>query len=111
MSPHADAVDPPARIETDGVVPLVDRDEAGRIYDASIHRWALMVAVPAALLFGWSGYAMATGSLPIAGLGQWAVGGPAVGAFTGGGIGAAAGGLAGALSALYRRPARHPGKG
>lgn len=94
------------RVGEDLVVPLVDSDQASRIYDASIHRWGLLAAAVGALLVGWLGYAVGNGSLPIAGLGQWAVGGPAVGAVTGAGIGAAAGGLAGALVALYRMQPR-----
>jgi hypothetical protein len=97
--------DLPSRSE-DLVVPLVDEQQAGRIYDPSIHRWALAGALAGAVLLGLLGWAVAAGVLPLAGLGQWAAAGPAVGAFTGAGLGVAGGGLAGALLALYRLPPR-----
>lgn len=108
MHGHAEREAPRHRDGERPVAPLIDVDEAGRIYHPSIHRWGLVAAVVGALLLGWLGYAAGVGSLPIAGLGQWAAGGPAVGAVTGGGLGAAAGGLAGALAALYRMPVRQP---
>lgn len=98
----------PPRSEQDIRVPLVDEHEAGRIYDASIHRWALAGALVLGVALGLLGWAVAAGALPVAGLGQWAAGGPAVGAFGGAGLGVAAGGLAGALLALYRLPPRRP---
>lgn len=107
MSRNDEATDRQRPVREDLGVPLVDEDEAGRIYHPSIHRWTLLAAVAGAIVLGWLGYALAAGPLPVSGLGQWAVGGPAVGAFTGAGIGAAAGGLAGALGALYRLPTRH----
>lgn len=107
MNRNDEATDRHRPLHEDVVVPVVDDDKAGRIYHPSIHRWALLAALVGAIVVGWIGYALAAGPLPVAGLGQWAVGGPAVGAFTGAGIGAAAGGLAGALGALYRLPPRH----
>lgn len=92
--------------ERDLIVPLVDEHEAGRIYDRSIHRLAVLGAVAGAAILGWLGWAVAAGSLPVAGLGQWAASGPLLGAFTGAGLGAAAGGLCGALAALFRLPRR-----
>lgn len=96
--------------ERDLIVPLVDVQEAGRIYDRSIHRLAVLGALAGALLLGGIGYAVAAGALPVAGLGQWAAAGPALGAFTGSGLGAAAGGLCGGLVALFRLPRRRLGQ-
>lgn len=104
MSAYRRAAKPPPR--TDPVVPLVDGPAAERIYDASIHRLALLGALAGAVLLGVLGHGLAEGWLAVAGLGQWAVSGAGVGAFTGAGLGAAAGGLAGALTALYRMPPR-----
>lgn len=94
------------RAERDLIVPLVDDQEAGRIYHRSIHRLALLGGLAGAAALGWLGWALAAGAMPVAGVGQWAAAGPGVGAFTGAGLGTAAGGLAGALIALYRLPAR-----
>lgn len=96
------------RSERDLLVPLVDEQEAGRIYDSSIHRWATWGALAGALLLGGLGWALAGGALPVAGLGQWAASGTALATFTAAGLGAAAGGLTGALLALYQIPTRRP---
>lgn len=92
------------------IVPLVDEQEAGRIYHPSLLWWVLWGALLGALLLGWVGFALAEGDWTVPGLGQWAASGTAVGATTGGGIGIALGGLIGALAALYRMPPRRPGK-
>lgn len=94
--------------DRDMLVPLVDEQEAGRIYDPSLLHWALWGALLGTVLLGWLGTAMANGDLPIAGLGQWAASGPLLASVTGGGLGIAVGGLIGALLALYRMPALHP---
>lgn len=60
------------------------------------------------VLLGTLGHGVASGWLAVAGLGQWAVAGPAAGAFTGFGVGVAVGGLTAALVSLYRLPARTP---
>lgn len=104
MSAHRRSPESPPR--NDPVVPLVDGPAAERIYDPSIHRLALLGALLGAVLLGVLGHGLAEGWLAVAGLGQWAVSGPLVGAFTGAGLGAAAGGLVGALTALYRMPPR-----
>lgn len=88
------------------VVPLVDEHEAERIYHPRLLRWALWGALAGALLLGWLGFALATGTLALAGLGQWATAGPVAGAVTAGGIGLAVGALVGGLAALLRMPAR-----
>lgn len=88
------------------LVPLVDDTRDGRIYDGSLSLYAVLGAAIGAVLLGWLGWALAAGAVAVAGLGQWASSGTAVGAFTGAGIGAAAGALAGALIGLYRIPAR-----
>jgi hypothetical protein len=86
------------------VVPLVDEQDAGRVYDRSMLHLALIGAVLAGLLFGALAWALATGSWSVSGLGQFAAAGTAPATFTGAGVGAALGGLAGALVALYRIP-------
>lgn len=88
------------------LVPLVDDDKAGRIYDASLLRFALIGAFAGGVALGWLGYAIAAGVLPIAGLGQFAASGVGVGSFVGSGLGVALGGLGGAVIALYRLPPR-----
>lgn len=104
---HQEA-DHPARNERDVIIPLIDEQEAGRIYDPALLHFALWGGLIGALLLGWLGAAMANGDLPVAGLGQWAASGTTLGAVTGGGVGLAAGGLIGALIALYRLPPRSP---
>lgn len=62
------------------------------------------LALPGALLgaavLGWLGYALAAGTLPIRGLGQFAASGWGIGLFTGAGIGVALGGLTGSEALL-----------
>ena len=89
-----------------GVVPIVDVHEAGRIYDRSIGRLALIGALLGGVALGVLAYAVATGVWPIAGFGQFAAAGAAPAAFVGAGTGIALGGLTGALLALYRLPQR-----
>lgn len=102
--------DPPkAQRPTDSrsvLVPLVDEARDGRVYDPSLAIHAAAGFGLGAVLLGWLGWALAGGSVAVAGLGQWAASGAAVGTFTGAGIGAAGGALVGALIALYRLPAR-----
>lgn len=85
-------------------VPLRDEALGLRIYDGWILLGALVGALTGGLLLGWVGYALSTGDLAIAGLGQFAASGPAVATFTAAGIGVAAGGLAGALLGAWRLP-------
>ncbi len=92
--------------ESDLIVPLVDTQQAGRIYDSSLLRFALWGAVAGGFLLGWLAYGLAAGSLPVMGLGPFSAGGNAVAIATGGGIGMAVGALAGSLVALYRMPKR-----
>lgn len=99
---------PRSRREEELIVPLVDTQAAGRVYDPSILRWALLGAFIGAVLLGLLCYAIAAGALPIAGFGQFAASGVGVGTFVGTGLGVAIGGLIGALFALYRLPARTP---
>ena len=89
-----------------GIVPIVDVHEAGRIYDRSIGRYALVGAVLMGLALGAIAYAIAAGAWPIAGFGQFAAAGTAPATFLGAGVGIALGALAGALVALYRLPPR-----
>lgn len=95
------------RSEADLTVPVVDQQPSGRVYDRSIHRNALLGALVGGLVFGAWAYAIATGRMPIVGLGQFAASGGGVALFVGAGVGVAIGGLIGALIALYRLPPRH----
>lgn len=79
-------------------VPLVDA-YAGRSFYAPRLVW---FALAGAALFAILGYALADGTLPWPGLGQWAAAGRGPATFAGAGLGAAIGGLVGALLALGR---------
>jgi len=94
---------------SDLLVPIVDEQGAGRIYDPSILRLTLAGALVGAVLLGWLAFAIA-GGLPVAGLGQFSAAGAGAATFTGAGIGLALGGLVGGLVALYRLPPRRPMK-
>lgn len=85
-------------------VPLNDSPHASRIYDPSLLTFGLLGALAGGLLLGWVAYAVAEGSLPVAGLGQFAAAGWGVATFTGAGVGVALGGLTGGLIALLRLP-------
>jgi hypothetical protein len=87
-------------------VPLIDHVEGRRVYDNSILRLGLLFGIAGAIVFGWMGYALASGAVAIAGLGQWASAGNGPGTLAGASLGAAACGLTGALISLYRMPAR-----
>jgi hypothetical protein len=80
------------------------------IYRPSLLTFALIGALIGGAAFGWLAYAVAEGSLPIEGLGQFAAGGWGVATFTGAGVGVALGGLAGGLVALFRLPRAQPAK-
>lgn len=94
------------RSATPGTVALVDEQQAGRIYDGSILRFALLGGVLGAIALAWLAYAFADGIWTIAGVGQFAAAGVAPATFAGAGVGVALGALAGAIVALYRLPAR-----
>lgn len=96
--------------EREVLVPLVDTAPHGRVYDRSLSLYAAVGAVAGIAVGGWLGWALAAGTVAAADLGQWASSSPALGAFTGAGIGASVLGLAGALTALYRIPARRMGQ-
>ena len=93
------------------VVPLVDQQEAGRIYDPTILRFAAVGGLLGALVLGVAAWLVGSGSLPVAGFGQFSAAGAGVATFTGSGLGLALGALVGALVALGRPPARAPALG
>ncbi len=93
-------------------VPLRDEVAGLRIYDGWILFGAIAGALTGGLLLGLVGYALSTGVMAIAGLGQFTASGNAVATFTAAGIGVAVGGLAGALLGVRRLPgAQHEIRG
>lgn len=90
----------------DLTVPLVDMQDAARVYDPSILRCTVIGAVAGALLLGLLLASIVAGSMPIAGLGQIAAGGTGAAVVAGGSIGAALGGCIGGIAAMVRLPAR-----
>lgn len=91
-------------------VPLHDAPREHPIYDRSLLLCTLIGALAGAIILGWFAYAVAEGSLPIAGLGQFAAAGWGVATFVGAGMGVAFGGLAGGLIALFRLPRAQAGE-
>lgn len=94
------------RGRSDVVVPLVDEQEGMRIYDPSLHRFALIGGSVGAVGIGAVGWSLADGALAIAGLGQFAASGVSPATVAAATVGLAAGALAGALIALFRIPPR-----
>lgn len=95
---------------SDVLVPLVDVQTAGRIYDPSILSFTRFGALVGALVIGWLAFAIARGSIPVAGFGQFGAGGLGPAVVAGAGIGAALGSFAGGLTAVMRLAPRRPTK-
>ncbi len=91
----------PGREEKPGLpVPLVNEPDHHPVYSRRLLWGALLGAVIGGVIFGWLGYAVSSGPLPVAGLGQFASAGTAVAVFTGAGVGSALGALIGGLAAF-----------
>lgn len=103
---HTRISDREQRVDQPSSVPLVDRTQAGRIYDRSILISAIWGGIFGGLVLGVAAYLIAAGITPIAGLGQFATGGTSPATFTGAGVGAALGALIGGVFATLRLP-RH----
>ena len=99
--------EPPSRTAerpSDLLVPLVDRTRAGVVYDPSMLWLTLLGAAVGLLILGVAAFAIATGRMPVAGLGQMAAGGFGPAVVAGAAVGAALGGLIGGLIACRRLP-------
>lgn len=92
----------------DVLVPVVDVQDAARVYDRSILWFTLIGLLLGALVLGLLGAAIATRTAPVAGLGQIAAGGSGPAVVASGGLGAALGGCIGGILAMLRLPPRRP---